>query len=93
MLQTDYARCSRLDAVSTQLILPAPSTSISTTASASCRTARLTFRARHARQSWHQPVGVVNYPQTHEYTRVTEFKHLTGQEHPKTSLTYEYPSS
>ena len=29
-----------------------------------------------------QPVGVVNYPNCHKYTRVTEFKHLTGQEHP-----------
>jgi UDP-galactopyranose mutase len=41
----------------------------------------------------HQPVAVVNYPQTEEYTRVTEYKHLTGQVHPKTSLTYEYPSA
>src|SRR3954449_10932109 len=40
---------------------------------------------------WHQPVAVVNYPQTHDYTRVTEYKHLTGQRHPKTSITYEYP--
>jgi len=43
-------------------------------------------------KQWHQPVAVVNYPQTESYTRVTEYKHLTGQEHPKTSLTYEYPS-
>ena len=41
----------------------------------------------------HQPVAVVNYPQTQAYTRVTEYKHLTGQEHPKTSLTYEFPTS
>jgi UDP-galactopyranose mutase len=34
----------------------------------------------------------VNYPQTEEYTRVTEYKHLTGQTHPKTSITYEYPT-
>jgi UDP-galactopyranose mutase len=40
----------------------------------------------------HQPVAVVNYPQTQAYTRVTEYKHLTGQEHPKTSLTYEFPT-
>ena len=39
----------------------------------------------------HQPVAVVNYPQTEAYTRVTEYKYLTGQEHAKTSLTYEYP--
>jgi UDP-galactopyranose mutase len=42
---------------------------------------------------WHQPVGVVNYPQTHDYTRITEYKYLTGQEHAKTALTYEYPSA
>ena len=40
----------------------------------------------------HQAVAVVNYPQTEDYTRVTEYKHLTGQSHPKTSVTYEYPS-
>jgi UDP-galactopyranose mutase len=40
-----------------------------------------------------QPVGVVNFPQTEEYTRVTEYKHLTGQEHPRTALTYEYPAA
>jgi UDP-galactopyranose mutase len=34
---------------------------------------------------------VVNYPNEHLYTRVTEFKHLTGQEHRKSSLVYEYP--
>jgi UDP-galactopyranose mutase len=36
-------------------------------------------------------VAVVNYPNEHLYTRVTEFKHLTGQEHLKSSLVYEYP--
>lgn len=38
-----------------------------------------------------QPGAVINYPNEHEYTRVTEFKYLTGQEHRKTSLVYEYP--
>lgn len=41
---------------------------------------------------WHQPVAVVNYPQQEPYTRVTEYKHLTGQRHAKTSLTFEYPT-
>src|SRR5437764_3006567 len=40
-----------------------------------------------------QPVAVVNYPNDYAYTRVTEFKHLTGQEHPKTSLVYEFPQA
>jgi UDP-galactopyranose mutase len=44
-------------------------------------------------EAWHQPVAVVNYPMTQAYTRVTEYKHLTGQSHPRTSLTYEYPAS
>jgi UDP-galactopyranose mutase len=40
-----------------------------------------------------QPVAVVNYPNDHQYTRITEFKHLTGQVHPKTSVVYEFPAS
>src|SRR5919199_955911 len=39
----------------------------------------------------YQEAPVVNYPNEHPYTRVTEFKYLTGQEHPKTTLVYEYP--
>jgi UDP-galactopyranose mutase len=44
-------------------------------------------------KTWHQPVAVVNFPQTQDYTRVTEYKHLTGQEHAKTTVTYEYPTA
>src|SRR5579884_1264129 len=40
-----------------------------------------------------QPVAVVNYPNEHEYTRATEFKHLTGQQHSRTTLVYEYPGA
>ena len=39
----------------------------------------------------YQPAPVVNYPNDYAYTRVTEFKYLTGQEHAKTSIVYEYP--
>jgi UDP-galactopyranose mutase len=38
-----------------------------------------------------QPVGQVNYPNDHDYTRITEFKHLTGQNHPGTSIMREFP--
>jgi UDP-galactopyranose mutase len=38
-----------------------------------------------------QPVAVVNYPQDEPYTRITEYKHLTGQRHRKTSITTEFP--
>jgi UDP-galactopyranose mutase len=40
-----------------------------------------------------QPVAVINYPNEHLYTRVTEFKYLTGQIHNKTTLVYEYPKA
>jgi len=39
------------------------------------------------------PTGTVNYPQTEAYTRVSEYKHMTGQVHPKTAVTYEFPSA
>ena len=38
-----------------------------------------------------QPVGTVNYPNDYAYTRISEFKHITGQNHPNTSIVYEYP--
>jgi UDP-galactopyranose mutase len=36
---------------------------------------------------------VINYPNEQLYTRVTEFKYLTGQEHAKTSIVYEFPKA
>jgi UDP-galactopyranose mutase len=39
----------------------------------------------------YQPVGTVNYPNEADFTRITEFKHLTGQEHAGTSIVREYP--
>jgi UDP-galactopyranose mutase len=39
----------------------------------------------------YQAAPVVNYPNEHLYTRITEFKYLTGQEHQKSSIVYEYP--
>lgn len=61
-----------------------------------CRYGKLPYRSLEFRhqtlgQEFHQPVAVVNYPNEHAYTRVTEFKHLTGQSHPLTSIVYEYP--
>jgi UDP-galactopyranose mutase len=51
----------------------------------------LQFELKTLDTSLAQPVAVVNYPNDYAYTRVTEFKYLTGQEHPSTSLVYEYP--
>jgi UDP-galactopyranose mutase len=41
----------------------------------------------------YQSAPVINYPNEHLYTRVTEFKYLTGQEHRKTSIVYEFPKA
>jgi UDP-galactopyranose mutase len=38
-----------------------------------------------------QAVGTINYPNDYDFTRVTEFKHLTGQRHKRTTIVYEYP--
>ncbi len=59
---------------------------------------RLPYRSLRFEHETHncrtfQPAAVVNYPNEHAYTRVTEFKYLTGQDHAKTSIVYEYPTS
>ena len=38
-------------------------------------------------------MAVVNYPNDNLYTRITEFKYLTGQQHAKTTRVYEYPQA
>ncbi len=45
-------------------------------------------------QAQFQDVAVVNYPaEDVPYTRISEYKHLTGQKHPRTTITYEYPAA
>jgi len=51
------------------------------------------FRFETLDQEHFQPTGTVNYPTSQPYTRITEFKHLTGQQHHKTSIVYEYPTA
>ncbi|HYU96216.1 MAG TPA: UDP-galactopyranose mutase [Sphingomicrobium sp.] len=54
----------------------------------------LKFDHRTLEQERYQPVGTVNYPSPDvPYTRISEYKHLTGQEAPVTTITYEYPSA
>lgn len=40
-----------------------------------------------------QNTGTINYPNDYAFTRITEFKYLTGQKHHKTSLVYEFPTA
>jgi len=45
-------------------------------------------------QKQFQETGTINYPSEDvPYTRISEYKHLTGQEAPVTTVTYEYPSA
>jgi UDP-galactopyranose mutase len=54
----------------------------------------LAFTHEHFSQTaCFQSVGTVNYPNTQDYTRITEFKHLTGQVCEGTSVVYEYPQA
>lgn len=60
------------------------------------RFGKLPYRSLEFRFETHdtpvyQSVGTVNYPNDYDYTRVTEFKYLTGQQHVRTSIVYEYP--
>lgn len=52
----------------------------------------LRFEHQTLEQERYQPVAVVNFPDPEvPYTRITEYKHLTGQTHPSTSISYEFP--
>jgi len=53
----------------------------------------LTFVHEHLPLDQFQVVGTVNYPNEYEFTRITEFKHLTGQKVSGTSIVREYPTA
>jgi UDP-galactopyranose mutase len=53
----------------------------------------LRFEHETLPQAWAQATGTVNYPQTEAFTRTSEYKHMTGQVHPFTAITREYPSA
>jgi len=60
------------------------------------RYGKLPYRSLEFRHETHdtevfQEAPVVNYPNGQPYTRITEFKYLTGQVHKKTGIVYEYP--
>jgi UDP-galactopyranose mutase len=62
------------------------------------RYGKLPYRSLEFRHETHdvevfQEAPVVNYPNGQAYTRVTEFKYLTGQVHKKTGIVYEYPKA
>ena len=53
----------------------------------------LYFDFKTLNQEYFQEVGTVNYPNDYDFTRITEFKHLTGQKSSKTTFVKEYPKN
>lgn len=51
----------------------------------------LEFKFETIDQEYFQSTGTINYPNEQLYTRITDFKYLTGQKHAKTAIVYEYP--
>ena len=53
----------------------------------------INFKFQTLDTSVYQESGTINYPMNQAYTRITEFKYLTGQKHEKTSIVFEYPTA
>jgi UDP-galactopyranose mutase len=51
----------------------------------------LSFSFETYDREYYQKSAIVNYPNEYDFTRITEFKHMTGQIHPKTTIAYEFP--
>lgn len=51
----------------------------------------LTFDFKTLDKEYYQSGAQINYPNDFDYTRITEFKHLTKQQHNKTTIAYEFP--
>ncbi|WP_310829913.1 UDP-galactopyranose mutase [Paenibacillus pedocola] len=50
----------------------------------------INFKFNDIHQASYQQVGTVNYPNDYDFTRITEFKHLTGQRNESTSIVKEF---
>lgn len=53
----------------------------------------LEFEFKSVNSEFYQEVGQMNFPNNNDFTRISEFKHLTGQLTACTSVAYEYPRS
>lgn len=92
MLNCDYEEISK-DIPFRELIYTGPIDSFF-----NYRYGKLPYRSLEFKHETHdteqfQNAPVVNYPNEQAFTRITEFKYLTGQEHKKTSVVYEFPQA
>lgn len=53
----------------------------------------LRFNRQHYEDNFLQEVAQVNYPNGQLYTRITEYKHITGQSCKGTTVSFEYPEA
>ena len=53
----------------------------------------LEFKFETVDAEYFQSTGTINYPNEQAFTRITDFKYLTGQKHPKTAIVYEFPKA
>jgi UDP-galactopyranose mutase len=53
----------------------------------------LDFKFETLQTEKYQNAAVVNYPNEHDYTRITEFKQFYFQTHHSTTICYEYPKA
>jgi len=51
----------------------------------------LQFHQENLPQSQFQPTTTVNYPNDYDFTRITEFKHISGQKIDTTTIVREFP--
>jgi UDP-galactopyranose mutase len=56
------------------------------------RSVRFEYETLHNKE-YAQEVGTINYPNDYDFTRITEYKHLTGQQCINTTIVKEYPSA
>ncbi|MEO5996249.1 MAG: UDP-galactopyranose mutase [Chitinophagaceae bacterium] len=92
MLQTDYKEV--IDSVPyKQMIYTGPVDSYFDYCYGKLPYRSLEFKFETIESETFQPTGTVNYPNEQAYTRITDFKYLTGQKHPKTTVVYEFPKA
>ena len=56
------------------------------------RSVRFEYETIHDCEQYQQ-VGVVNYPNDYDFTRITEYKHFSGQKLPHTTIAREYSTA
>ncbi len=92
MLQTDYKEV--IDSIPyKQMIYTGPIDSYFDFCYGKLPYRSLEFKFETIEAEAYQPTGTVNYPNEQAYTRITDFKYLTGQKHPKTTIVFEYPKA